>query len=274
MRADYFATIGIPVVLGRTFRSSDHRTAPQVAVINETFARHFLPATVPIGRRFGFDSPERSGDIEIVGIVKDVKDDRVRREITPTVYLSNIQQPIQGALFFDIRTAADPLAVVPAIRDAAAEVDPDLPLSEIKTQGQLIEESFAVERLLTRASTFFAGVALLLACIGLYGIMSYGVTQRTGEIGIRLALGAQRMHVVWIVVRDTLLVITMGAAIGTAASLGLIRLIASLLFGVTQTDPLTLALAVVSVFGIGALAAYLPARRASHTNPLIALRCE
>jgi predicted permease len=274
IRENFFETIGIPILRGRNLNSADRQGAPQVAVINETFARRFFPASDPLGKRFG-TTPDRVANIEIVGVVKDVQDMVVRNEITATMYISDLQQPAPlGTASFEVRTAGDPMDLAPAIREAVRQIDSNLPLFDVKTQVQLIREGVVAERLLARASGFFGGIALLLACIGLYGIMSYSVARRTAEIGVRMALGAQRVNVVWLVLRETLLLIALGAVIGLAASLGLTRLITRMLFGLTPNDPIILAAALLLMMIVAAFAGYLPARRASKIDPLIALRHE
>jgi predicted permease len=270
----FFDTIGIPLVRGRKLTGADRQGAPQVAVINETLARRFFPDSDPLGRRFGY-GVNRSGEIEIVGIVKDVQDMIVRNPITPTIYVSHLQQPAPLATAsFEVRTAGDPLDLAPAVRETLRQIDPNVPMFDVKTQTQLIDEGVVTERMLARASMFFGAVALILACIGLYGMMSYGVARRTAEIGVRMALGAQRGNVVWLVLRETLLLIVIGAVIGLAASVALSRLITRMLFGLTPNDPVILAVALLLMIVVAAFAGYLPARRASRIDPLVALRHE
>jgi predicted permease len=269
---NFFETMGIPLLNGRALTSRDGETAPKVAVINEAAARKFFRDESPLGRRFG-GTPEDSGQIEVVGIVGDVKYNSVRDEAPPTMYVPYVQSPI-GAMAFEIRTAGDPAGAIPAIREAVRQVDPTVPLTDISTQVDQIERRFSQERVLARAYTLFGGLALLVASIGVFGLMSYSVARRTNEVGIRMALGAQREDVVRLVMGESMMLVAAGVAIGLGGAIAAGRTVSSLLFGLAPTDPLAMAGAITVMVLVSALAGYLPARRASRIDPMVALRCE
>ncbi|HTG16287.1 MAG TPA: FtsX-like permease family protein, partial [Blastocatellia bacterium] len=227
----------------------------------------------PIGRRFGFGGRETSAQIEIVGVARDAKYTGMRAETEPTVYLPYPQSIPRWATFI-VRTSGNPTTMTSSIREAVHEVDSNLPLFDVKTQSQQADESLTEERLFARLSSFFGLLALSLACIGLYGVMSYGVARRTNEIGIRMALGATAPRVTRMVMRETMLVVLIGVAIGLGAAVATTRLIAAMLFGLAATDLMTMSFAVLLMIAVAALAGYLPARKASKVDPMIALRYE
>jgi predicted permease len=270
--ASFFEALGIPLLRGRGFTDRDTLAAPRVAVINEAAARAFYGGDDPIGRRFG-NSPETSSTFEIVGIARDAKYNTLREPAPPTMYVPYIQSPLGGVAFV-VRTASDPIRVMPAVREAMRQVDSTLPLQDLSTQTDQIERRFAQEQVFARAYVLFGALALLVAAIGLFGLMSYTVTRRTPEIGIRMALGAARHTVLRMILRESLLLVTVGVLIGIATSAAAARLVASLLFGIQPYDPLTGVAAVSIIAGVAALAGYLPARRASRVDPMLALRHE
>jgi predicted permease len=273
VRANFLETMEIPIVAGRGLTEKDDERAPKVAVINQAMARKYFGDESPIGRRFGFESPERSRDIEIVGVARDAKYSSIRMEKPYTVYLPYLQDLRGlGQMNFEVRTASDPALLVASIRRAISQVDGNLPLFDISTQVQRAESSLASERLFATLSVFFGSLAVFLACLGLYGVMSYSVARRTREIGIRMALGAHTGDVVGLVMRESMLLVLMGVVIGLAAALAATRLIASILFGLAATDPLTISFAVLIMIGVAAVAGFLPARRASLVDPMVALR--
>jgi predicted permease len=273
IRANFLQAMGVPVVQGRDLTPRDNQSAPQVALINQTLARQFFPNVNPVGRRFGFGSAERSGDIEIVGVVRDAAIDKIRRETPPTVFVSYLQR-VHGAGTIIVRTTAAPLQFVPAIQEMVRQVAPDVPAIGFHTQQQQVRTSFITERALANTSTLFSAIALLLACIGLYGMMSYNVARRSSEIAIRMALGARRDGVVWLVLREVVALIAIGVAIGLAAAFAVTRTFAALLYELTPNDPRTIAAAVFLLCLVGVLAGYLPARRAARVDPWTALRYE
>jgi predicted permease len=269
---NYFTTMGIPLISGRGFTNRDDGRAPEVAVINEAAARKFFPGENPIGRRFGH-SPEGTGNIEIVGVLRDVRYNSLKEQPPPTLYLPHLQSNPED-LVFSVRTAGDPANVLSALRAAVSAADPNIPIITIETQISTIERRFAQEKVLAQAYTLFGGIALFVAAIGLFGLMSYNVSRRTREIGIRMAMGAQRKEVLGLVLRESMLLVIAGIAIGIAGALGAGRFVASQLFGLEPTDPTTLMAAIVVMLAVSAAAGYLPARRAARVDPIVALRYE
>ena len=267
---NFFETMGMPLLRGRQFTDRDNVPPSSVAIINEAAVRKFFPNEDPIGRRFG-NSPETSGQIEIVGIVRDAKYNALRDPAPATMYVPYAQYPV-GAMAFVIRTTADPSNAMPAVRAAVRQVDPNVPLMDMSTQMEQIERRFAQERVFAQAYSLFGGLALLVAAIGLFGLMSYSVTRRTTEIGIRMALGAERQTVLQMVMRESLLLVAIGAIVGVVAALGAGRFVTSLLYGLEPTDATTTALAVAVMLAVSAFAGYLPARRAARLDPMLALR--
>jgi predicted permease len=289
----FFQTLRMPMMVGRDFTPPEYAAivseadsrcsnaslwqTPFAAVVNESFVQAYFPKGSPIGQHFGGgdnpedDSPNKCKDPgwQIVGVVHDAKYNTLRREIHPTIYT-----PGGDADVFELRTAGDPRAVISAIRDVLQHSGFDLPLFDIKTESQQIDELLFQERLIARLSSVFGLLALLLACIGLYGLLSYEVARRTHEIGIRMALGAQSGDVLRGVVGHGIFLAVIGAAIGTAASLGVTRFLGSMLYGVKPSDPLTLVCVTALLLGVTLAACYIPARRATRVDPLVALRYE
>ncbi len=274
VRENFFATMEIPLLLGRSLNPHDDDRAPRVAVINQSLARLISSEESPIGKRFGFNK-DKPNELEIVGVVGDTKYGNLRDEPPPTLYVSWMQE-LRGveAVTFGVRTTGDPLALFPAVRQAVKEVDPNLPLAAVSTQSQLANESVTVERLFARLLSLFGLVALVMAAIGLYGVMAYSVTQRTREIGIRMALGAQRHNVLKLVLSQALILTVIGVALGAGSALWLTKVLTSMLFGVSATDPLTFLAITLLLSVVALLASYIPARRATKVDPLIALRYE
>jgi predicted permease len=269
----FFETLGIPLLQGRTFARSDTSTAQPVAIVNRSLARQLFGTTDAIGRRFVFGLGDKNPEIEVIGIVADAKYTSMRREAPPTAYLHYLQQPI-GRATYEIRTATNPAWHAPAVREAMRELDATLPLTNLRTLDDQIGQSLRREHLFARLATLLGGVTLVLSAIGLYGLLAYSVTRRTPEIGIRMALGAARGAVRWMVVRRSLVLVTMGLALGIAGAIAGTRVIESLLFGLTPTDPAAIAAAVAIMLGVSLAAAYVPARRASRVDPIVALRTE
>jgi predicted permease len=271
---EYFETAGMTILRGRGLTAQDNENAPRVAVINETFARYYFGDENPIGRRFGLGE-ETSGQIEIVGVVKNAKYNSLREPALRIYYVPYRQDSTSWReTTFQIRTAAEPTGVIAAVRQTAREIDANLPLFNIKTLAKQVDESLAQERLIGAVSSFFGLLALLLAAIGLYGIMAYAVSRRTHEIGVRMALGAHRGAVLRMVLRQGMKLVLIGTGLGLAASLAVTRVIASQLFDVTPTDPVTFIGAPILLLIVALLACFAPARRATKVDPLVALRCE
>jgi predicted permease len=275
----FFETIGIPLLLGRDFSAGDGSTAPKVAIVGEETARQYFAGQSPMGRRLHLEDSDGSDDVEIVGVARDIKIVSVRHDpgySTRAVYIPFGQAPpkMMGQMQFKIRTVGDPKNIVETVRREMRGVEKSLPLTDIQTQAELIDESLGPERSLAMLVSFFGALALLLASIGLYGTISYAISRRTGEIGIRTALGANSRDVLGMVLREALLLVLLGAAIGIPAALAAGRLVAALLFGVSPADPFTLAVAMFLLTAVAVLAAYLPARRAAQLDPMSALRYE
>ena len=273
----YFETMGIPLVAGRGFSTQDSEQSPKVAVVSESMARRYFPNENPLGRRFSLTKQEAGEEREIIGVVKDAKFDGLRKENTRIVYLSHKQDWTRPSITFALRTAVDPAGLIATVRQAIQSVGNDIPVTKFRTLAAQMDEALAQERLVATLSGFFGLLALLLACVGLYGLMGYAVSRRTNEIGIRMALGAHACDIVRLVMREVLLLVALGIGIGLAAALATARLATTmftLLFGLAPSDPLTITLATLLLIGVAALAGYLPARRASRVDPQVALRNE
>ncbi|MDE3154206.1 MAG: ABC transporter permease [Acidobacteriota bacterium] len=271
----YFATMGIPLVLGRTFTDRDVAGAPKVAVVNEAFARYFFGDRSPIGWHIGWGRGNTL-DIEIVGVVKDSKTVTLRDKIDRTVYTPYTQASADdvGQMTVYVRAAGDPLALAASLRAAVRRIDPNLPVFDMKTMTAQVSESLFAERMVAALSLIFGFLATLLAAIGLYGVMSYSVARRTREIGIRMALGAERGAVLWLVLREVAMLVLLGVALGLPVAVALSRLVQSQLFGLSAGDPLTMAGAALLLSLVAMAAGYLPARRATTIDPMLALRYE
>lgn len=272
---DFFRTIGTPVVMGREFTDKDDESAPKVAIVNRNFAKKYLAGLNPIGHRIGMGGdPGTKLDITIVGVVGDTKYENLRREIPVEVYIPYRQFSLMIGMTAYLRTERDPRQVFAAVRNTVREMDANLPIYDMRTLEEQVERSLSTERLVASLSTVFGGLATFLAAIGLYGVMAYSVTRRTREIGIRMALGADRTRVVWLVMREVLTLLAMGMAIGLAASWILTRFVASQLYGISPNDPRAMAAAIVGLVLITLLAGYAPGRRATRIHPMQALRWE
>ena len=268
----YFDAIGTTLHTGRLFTEQDDAKATKVVLINETFARRFLPGQQPIGQRLQLGGSEKDVS-EIIGVVADVKNDDLDERPDPSMYLPYAQN-VSLNMNLVIRATQDPIQLASAVRSEVRALDPTLPVSNVKTISQMIYERISPKRLMTYILTVFALCALLLAAVGIYGVMSYAVTQRTQEIGIRMALGAQVADVLKLVVKNGMSLALIGVAIGLAGAFALTRLLASLLFHVTSTDAVTFAGVSTCLILVALLACYLPARRATKVDPLVALRDE
>ena len=268
---DYFKALGIPILLGRDFSEQDRVGTPKVTLVNEKMARHFFGTTDVIGKRIGL---EKTPDITIIGVVKDVTYVNLRENLRRHFYLPTRQEERLTNLTLHIKTSGDSQPVGAALRNEVKSLDPHLPLYNVKTLADEINQSLIQERMVTWLTSAFGLVATLLTALGLYGVLTFSVARRTREIGIRVALGAQRHDVMRLIVTQGLLIVMVGIVLGLVASYGLSKVIATLLFGVSPTNAWTLILATVGLFVISFLACYVPARRATKVNPLVALRYE
>jgi predicted permease len=298
---DFFSTLKIPLVAGRIFTAAEYEqsaannvleraireakpgaekppapTVPEATIVNQTFVKKYFPGVNPLGQRFGADDgsdpdrPQKSPGYVIVGVVGDAKYESLRRDIDATMYV-----PLVGSqASFEVRTAGDPKTLIAPLRSLINQRDSNLPMVGVKTQSELIEALVGRERIIANLSSLFGILALSLACIGLYGLLSYEVTRRTREIGIRMALGARRGDLIQLVVSRGIALVLAGIAAGVVGALAAGRLLNTLLYGVKANDPVTLVGVTVLLLGVAACAAFVPARRASTVNPVVALRYE
>jgi predicted permease len=280
VRENFLEAMEIPLLAGRTFNVQDNTNTPKVAVVNQTFAAKYFPNENPVGKRFTFD-PKKPDDIEIVGLAKDAKYSSQRDEIPPTIYLSWRQEPnsMMGATV-EVRTANDPSQIVAAVRQAMREVDGNLPLVDLKTQVEQADETLRMERLFAKLVTLFGLLAQQLASIGLFGVLAYAVSQRTHEIGIRMALGASQSDVLKMILKQGMTLALIGVALGLGGAYVLTKYLESwmqlsrMLYGVKLSDPLTYGVIAVLLTVVALIACYIPARRATKVDPMIALRYE
>jgi putative ABC transport system permease protein len=269
---DFFATTGIPLLEGRSFADSDTINSPQVAVVNQAFVRQFLHGKDPLGQYYGYDAanPYR---FQIVGIVKDSRVNDIREDAPPTIYHS-LSQDVIDVESLNVRTFGDPAQLIAATREAVRSVDPNLPIGDSSTVAVTVSDSLAQQRLIAQLTSIFGGLALGLACLGLYGVMSYTVAYRTSELGIRLALGSSRHSVLWLVMRQSIALGAAGIAGGLLLSFLSAHAVRSLLFGLGPYDPVTMFMAAAVLFGVSLASGLMPAWRASKVDPMVALRYE
>jgi putative ABC transport system permease protein len=269
---DYFQTVGIPLLRGRSFTERDAKGSTPVAIISQSLARRGWPDQNPLGKRFSF-AGVREQAVEVVGVVGDVRGFDLDGQFWPQMYFSTSQRTPDVA-FLVIHSAQNSSAVSAALRGVIRSVDKNEPISSISTMEQLLSQSVAEPRFRTLLLGIFAGMAFLLAVVGIYGIISYSVSQRTHELGLRMALGAERHDVVRLVVGQGMRLTFVGMAVGLLAALGLTRLLASFLYAVRPIDPVTFVVVSALMFAVALLASYIPARRATKVDPLVALRYE
>ena len=272
---DYFQTMSIALLKGRSLTAQDRDNMPNVIIVNEALAGRFWPNQDALGKRLGFFEEDSDKQVwrEIVGIVGNVKHKALETDVMPEVYFPYQQLP-GPYMNLVVNTASDPASMIPAIRNQVLSVDKDQPVSDIMTMDQRVAKSVASRRFVMSLLGAFSVLALGLAAVGIYGVMAFLVTQRTAEIGVRMALGAQKRDVLKLVVGRGMALAIIGTAIGLVASLVLTRLLRSLLFEVTPTDWLTFVIASIALLTVALLACYIPARRATKVDPLVALRYE
>jgi len=274
MTPGYFRAIGLPLVQGRFFNESDQAKSQPVVIVNAALVHRYFPGEDPIGKRIKFSKPtEQDGWQSIIGVVGDGKQDSLRAEVEPEIYQSHLQRA-QDNMTLVVRAVTDPQTLISAVREQIRALDPNLPIYDIKTMRAVVDESVARERFIALLLIVFAALALTLAAIGIYGVMSYSVAQRTQEIGIRLALGAQRRDVLKLIISQGATLTLIGISLGFAAALALTRFLSSLLFSVSATDPVTFAVIAALLMAVALLGCYLPARRATKVDPMVALRYE
>jgi putative ABC transport system permease protein len=267
---NYFATMGIPLVAGRDFNVQDREGSPTVVIVNEVFARRYFGGNA-VGKRLRFGSKEPFR--EIVGVARNAKYRNLREEPLPFIYTPLAQEPQSGMTLL-VRTMGDPRAVVGAVRNEMRALNKDVPLFAVQTMTEQIADQLAADRVVAVLLSVFGVSALLLATIGIYGVVAFAVAQRTHEIGIRIALGADRRNILKLILGQGMVLIVIGAGVGLALALTATQLLKSLLFGVSATDPLTFVSVVLVLVGTALLACYMPARRAMKVDPLVALRYE
>jgi predicted permease len=293
----YFEAAGIPILLGRDFRDSDALAVlpdrldpppapgvdlpevpgpPRVAIVNEAFAQKFYSGQSALGRRFSLGEKRNPAKLhEIVGVVSNARYFDLRKPVEPMIYLPAYREPFGGAGGrLSVRTTGDPNRLIETIRKRAGEIESAVALTDVRTMEDNLNRNLLQERFVATLGGFFGMVALVLAAIGLYGVMSQAVTRRTREIGIRMALGAESRRVLWMVLADAMIMVAVGTVAGLTTALALTRYAESILFGVEAQDPLTMAGAGLLLFGVTALAGFLPARRATRVQPMVALRQE
>jgi len=270
----YAETLGMRLLQGRALDVRDTAGAAKAALVNDAFVRHFFPDGRGVGRRFGYNTKDPA--YEIVGVLNDAQFHNARDDVKPIVFPAMLQERSQFALDCElaIRTMGDAAAVSNQVRQAIAEIDRNLPISDTRTLHAQVAATFDSQRLAAQLVGFFGALALLLASVGLYGVLAHAVQRRTREIGVRMALGAQRGDVVWMILHDTLLLLVVGLVLGISLALGGTRFVESQLVGLGAADPLSFALAVVTLTAVAVMTGLVPARRATRVDPLTAVRAE
>ena len=270
--------MGISLVAGREFTENDTAAAPRGVILSQTMARYYFGDRNPIGRRIAFPE-DGASTTEIIGVARDFTGGTPREVLqrpSQTYFSYRDKEAARRlrSMTIAVRTAGDPRAMIATLRRELRNVDPNLPVLKVDTVDEQLNDVLAQERLVASLSAFFGGLALLLVCVGLYGVISFTVARRTSEIGIRLALGATRQQVLWSVLNESLRLVAAGIAIGVPVTIAMSRLVASRLFGVGPTDAMTIASAILVMATLGAIAGLLPAQRAARVDPMLALRAE
>ena len=279
VRENFLQAIGIPLLSGRSFGPQDDTSSPKVVVVNQTFANKYFPNQNPIGKRFTWDT-SKPDELEIIGLAKDAKYTSQREDVPPTIYSSYRQERPLASATFEVRTTGDPAATIASVRSVVREIEPNLPVMNVKSQVEQADETLQMERLFAKLLTLFALLAQQLAAIGLFGVLAYTVSQRTHEIGIRMALGADRGNVMRMIVKQGMILVVLGVILGLVGAYVLTKYLESwislskMLFGVKVTDPMTYGVISVLLTIVALIACYIPARRATKVDPLVALRYE
>jgi predicted permease len=272
----FFSAMGIPLVEGRTFKSKDIQNSPKVAVINQTMARRFFPDHSPIGQRFAVgEAPEHPGEIEVIGVVKDAKYFSLNEDSVMAAYFPFTQNPgFFGNFVVRYAAGANRQEIISRVRHTIIDINSNILVNSVSSLEEQVDYSIAKQSLIAKLSTFFGILAVFLACIGIYGLLSYSVARRTSELGIRLALGAQSHTLMWLILRESILLLALGLAIGIPAALSSTHVLASLLYQLSPLDPTAIFVAIGAVTCTTVAAAWLPARRATRIDPSLALRAE
>jgi predicted permease len=270
----FFSTLGIPMIEGRSFGPQDTSSSQNVAVINQSLARTRFPHGNPVGQRFTTGDTKNPNWIQVVGVCADTRYSSLRGNPPPQFFMPYVQQTEVGGLTYVIRTHVRPAAIMPALRQALAQIDRDLPMTDVRTQQEQIDDTMSTERALAALAGGFGLLALALACVGIYGIMAYSVANRRNEIGIRMALGARPAQVRGMILRESTWLTVVGIVVGVGAALLLTRLVKSMLYGIQAYDPLTVAGGVLILLAVALAASWIPARRAARVQPMEALRHE
>ena len=270
---DFFRTIGTPLVLGRDLTDNDTDAAPRAVVVNETFVKKYLSDTTPIGHQISINNRNEK-PYTIVGVAADSKYTSVRETARPMAYIPYAQSPREGAMQVELRVAGSPEAFLPAVRRAMVQFAPDVAMLQPMTQIEQFDETLAQDRVFARLASFFGVLAVLLVATGLYGTLAYKVARRTAEIGVRMALGARRPQVLWLVMRESMILCAVGGLVGIAGSVAGVRWLRSMLYGIGPWDPGTFAAAIAGIVLVAVAASLVPARRAASVDPMVALRLE
>lgn len=274
---EYFETLNVPIVLGRPVTEQDSQTSPRVLVVNETLVQKYFHGDNPVGKQLVYSSNhiQSFGTFEIVGVARDVKYGSIRKDVPPTAYWPYVQSKlISRQMVFLVRTEGNPLAVADSVRRVCLDLDKDVPVVRMQTEEEVVTGSLFLERTFALLSSAFGALALLLACVGLYGTIGYAVTRRTGEIGVRMALGAERGRILRMILSEVSFVVIAGILVGLPVSWATARVLKHQLYGLSPHDPLTIVGSSLAILVITLLAGYVPARRASKVNPMVALRYE
>jgi predicted permease len=271
---DYFGTVGLRVVEGRGFAPGDRHPGSPVSIINRTMARRFFPAGGAIGKRWSYGGDIGKDSPVIVGVVEDARYLDIKDDVPNMIYRLSSAAPDEVLADLEVRTAGAPQQLVDTVRQVLAEAEPALPVFDVVALDERVHRGLASDRFVANLTSAFGTVALLLACLGLYGTISYGVARRVTELGVRMALGANRSNVLWLVVREALTLVLIGGAVGIPLTFIAGRSIASFLYGIGAVDPAAYAVSAGLLLAVASLAAYIPAYRASRIDPMVALRAE